>query len=109
MAEVWVTVSRDRSEAKGSPDVCTGSAHITRNHAFHSGGYFVPYPPLISSYKPFQADILGTQPKTELQSVFRRAEEVLFFDLINYFLGPRLIYVSDLHRNLQIDGKQYIL
>lgn len=47
---------------------------------------------------PFrQTDALGVQPKTEPHSFFRRAEEVLFFDLINDFFGPWLICVSGLH------------
>lgn len=48
------------------------------------------------------------QLKTEPHSFFGRAEEVLFFDLINYFLGPRPIYVPGLHYDFRTDRKRYI-
>lgn len=48
------------------------------------------------------------QLETEPRSFFGRTEEALFLDLINYFLGPRLIYVTGLRYDFQIDRKQYL-
>lgn len=84
-----VTISRGRIDAKGGPDICMDPAHSTRNNSSLN----LPHPLPLPSSHSVQAGTLG--PKTEAHSFFRRAEEVLFFELGNSFLGPRLIYIAD--------------
>lgn len=86
-----VTISRDRIDAKGGPDICMDPAHIP----WDNSSFNLPHPLPLPGSHSVQSGTLGLQPKTEAHSFFRRAEEVLFFELGNSFLGPRLIYVAD--------------
>lgn len=85
--------SPDRMGASEGTDICMALLRVTWDLSPST----LPHPFPLSSVNSLQADTLGVQPNTEPHSFFRRAEEVLFFDLVNYFFGPRLIDVSDLH------------
>lgn len=87
----WRSTLPEEIDANEGTDSCMGLPFFTSVH------HLCGTPSLSLVQIPFRKTPLGVQPETEPHSFFRRAEEALFFDLINDFFGSRPVYVSALH------------